>query len=296
MAEEQKVVVKSYDSLAFKKTWVSRVKSMWAGAAVGLAAGVAIGLLAPFIPAIAGFTAFEAAVAAIPASVAAFSTSVMIMGSLVGAMVGASSGAVCAVAEEMERRGTEKEQATSGKTSVVKADLPEIKTSEKREYRYFNSKIMAAFAAFGAVAGAVIVASGLAASGGALAMPALVPVLGGLATNPAAVASYTIGVMALGSSLFGVNFPEMVNSTQNYIGKVLNGKALGTSWEKKPNGTYNTKVSSISANTTGTVFVEERTATSHVSKLGDREAFSTYSDMVVKSSANSKAGEQIHHK
>lgn len=235
MAEEQKIAVGSYDSLAFKKTWVSRVKSMWAGAAVGLAAGAAIGLLAPFIPFIAGFTTLATATAAIPASVAAFGTSVMITGSLVGAMVGASSGAVCAVAEEMEKRTTEKEQATTGKTSTVKADIPELKKSGKREYRYFNTKIMAAFAAFGAIAGAVIVASGLAASGGALAMPAMASVLGGMATNSAAVATYTIGVMALGSSLFGVNFPEIVNNTQNLVGKVLGGEALGTNWKKSDN-------------------------------------------------------------
>lgn len=237
---EQKIEIKSYDSVAFKKTWVARVRSMWAGAAIGLAAGVAIGLLAPFLPVIAGLlipsigasASIGAAFAAIPASVATFGTSVMITGSLVGAMVGASSGAVGAIAEEMEKRGVEKEKTNTGKSSVVNISQPELKSFGRREYRYFNPKIMAVFGAFGAIAGAVVAASGLAASGGALAMPALVPVLGDLASNAVAVASYTIGVMALGSSLFGVNFPEMVNSTQKFMGRLLGGEALGTSWKR----------------------------------------------------------------
>ena len=255
MVENKQIEVASYSNSAFADAWKGRSRAMWGVGAVGLGVGLLIGVFAPFIPVLASLfvssigsaATFSAAAALIPHSMAVFGAVGMTTGFAVGGLVGASAGSASSIAKEMERREIKHEQEMARTIGVsVPEHIPE--KSQENTDRYFNPKVGAIFAGFGAVAGAVLAAGFFAPSivgGGAVAatssfMPALEVVLGGLASNAAAVTAYSIGVMTTFGALFGVNFPKITTKAQDLAGELLSGKSLGTSWKKEPEITLET--------------------------------------------------------
>ncbi|MEK6745638.1 MAG: hypothetical protein AABY33_01215 [Pseudomonadota bacterium] len=302
---EQKIESESLKKIAFKEAWKGRTRALWSIAAMGVVAGALIGLAVPFIPAIVGMlmpslgitSTFSSALSAVPASMAIFSAHGMGIGALVGGILGGPSGCVGAVAEELQKRKASKEKSCDKTTS---ANIP-VEHKEKPKHRYINPKVMALFAGLGAIGGAIMVAS-LAATGGltvaaaSALMPGVETALGAGATA-GAVGTYVIGVMTSFGAIFGFNGPEIATGMQNFTGRLFSGELLGTSWEKKKsNGIQNTETLVASVNAPKISLVEEHSTSSHVSKLGNRETFSSYSDMIIKSAYDTKTSEQVHHK
>lgn len=310
MAGEQKIEVASYSNSTFADAWRGRSRALWGVGAVGLGFGLLVGAFAPFIPVIASLfissigsaATTSAAVALVPHSMAVFGALGMTTGFAVGGLVGASSGAASSVAKEMERRDRNHEQQMA---KVMGVSLPVSVPEQSKEDtdRYFNPKVGGLFAVFGAIAGAVLAAGFFAPSmavGGAVAAtsslaPALEIVLGGLASNTAAVTAYSVGVMASFGALFGVNFPKITTKAQDMAGELLSGKPLGTSWKREneiaPDITEKNSVIEVKAQ------LENLPIASSVNHAGDckggfvdkckeRGSISSYQDFVVNSKEN----------
>jgi len=246
-AEQKHIRVESFTDIAFEGAWKGRARSFWATAAVGAVVGAAVGLIAPFFPVVVGAYGLAAAANMIATSVPIYASLGMASGFAVGVLVGATSGAAASVAKERERRekGEEIDLALSVAPNArieqpVAPDAPKARRSLLTVIKedYVNLPTLAAFSAFGAAGGAIMVGAYSAAGPSFLpiaepAMKVLLPATQIAAGKTfAATAAYTIGVMGTFGAVFGINMPKIAGDMTRFVGDMLGGKIFGS--EKGP--------------------------------------------------------------
>ena len=245
MAEETaNIKVDSYQKVASLGGWSGGGRTLWAIGAVAAIAGAGIGLVAPFFPLIVGASTLATAVAAIPASVAAFAAIGLSMGFGGGLMLGRVSGAAAAVAEENERRmkeWTTRQMLQQNPDAHIIPDAPPEPTPKKpfwqrvkdNYHTYFNPRVGLTMTAIGAIGGLVMGAAFIATGGAAGAIMPVMGILTGLGeagmTAPVILA-YSAGVAGGIGALFCFNFPKITSHITHFFGELLSGRPLGREW------------------------------------------------------------------
>lgn len=239
MSETTTTANKPYRKIAFESTWSGRGRGLWAGAMAGIAAGAAVGLAAPFFPVIAGME-LAAAIGIVAESTAIFSATGLGIGSLVGAAVGAPASATSAIIKEHEARTAqisndpeltpEQQQALNvAESEAIKNEL----ASGKKD-KYVNLKVGIMFAGLGMIGGLIMAAGFMLAPGALPPIPGLDMVLTAAqgADKVAITSAYFMGVMGSFGALWSCNFPKIVGNMEGFVGRLMSGELLGTSWEK----------------------------------------------------------------
>lgn len=293
MAGEQEIKVGSYQNLAFDGAWKSRSRAIWGIAFLGLITGAVFGLLAPFFPVLVQEVLFADALTRVLPTMAIFSATGMAAGFAIGGLTGASAGASASVAKELEIRNLQREKEVEKSIGIP---FPEHIPEKPKEdnTRYFNPKISAVFATFGAIVGKVMAAAFFATHvGGAVvttttagnaAIPALSVILGSAVSSPLAVTACFVGVMACFGAIFGVNFPKIGGYLQDLAGKLLSGEALGTNWKKE-----NNRAPNIVVKRSAVIPLEfDNQHSNHAEKFKNRWQVISYRELVTQPNSNAR--------
>ncbi len=260
MAEEgSKIKAESYQKVASLGGWSGGGRTLWAVSIVGALCGAAIGLVAPFFPLlVVGASGFQAALTALPISLAVFTATGMSMGFGGGLVLGRISGTSAAVAQEQEKRMKEwtarQLLAQNPNAEIVPDVLPAPEPEKpfwqriKDNYRtYINPRVGLTFAAVAAVGGLVMAAAFIATGGaGAFAVASELGAISGLgkaafagetiAANTPAIIAYFTGVMASFGALFSFNLPKITSAMTHFFGELSSGRLLGREWGPKQAG------------------------------------------------------------
>lgn len=220
----------SYKTKAWLGSWRQRSSAIWSLATIGLVAGAVTGAITALAPVVAGAYALEVGVSLLLKTAAALAVTGMTTGLLVGGVVGSSSGAVSSVADEQERRQRARDEALG-------IEVPEIPPPpQKPRAKLFNFKVASVFAGLGVIAGMTMLSSSVDLLKFLPGLESIVTNAGGLGSGTGALAqtAAVTGMMGAFGGFFGFNVPEITLRTNKIYGNLLNGRALGTSWDKAP--------------------------------------------------------------